>query len=187
MNSSYLAFSDAQCIARGVLPDLALQVWRYAQDYPQANVLVFEQESSQRLELDVRGSAAEVFARYRAQPQTPAVATVGRPKLGVVAREVTLLPRHWEWLASQPGGASVTLRKLVEEAKRKSEPADKIRLAQEAVYRFISVLAGDYVGYEEALRALYAADAHTFGNKVQHWPADVREHALYLAKNALDF
>src|SRR4029079_4156101 len=61
----------------------------------------------------------------------------GRPRLGVVAREGTLLPRHWEWLGTQPGGASVVLRKLVEEARRANGDADRTRAARDAAYRFM--------------------------------------------------
>ncbi len=67
----------------------------------------------------------------------------GRPKLGVVAREVTLLPRHWDWLNAQPGGASVALRKLVEQARRANGDADRARAAREAAYHFMSAMAGD--------------------------------------------
>ena len=86
----------------------------------------------------------------------------GRPKLGVVAREVTLLPRHWDWLNSQSGGASVALRKLVEAARLAGDDKDRTRHAQEAAYRFMTALAGNLPGYEEATRALYAADPARF-------------------------
>ena len=105
----------------------------------------------------------------------------GRPKLGVVAREVTLLPRHWEWLNSQPGGASVALRKLVEEARRANSGKDRLRRAQEAAYRFMSTMAGNEPGFEEAARALFAGRQEPFEALVRGWPKDVREHAKKLA------
>jgi hypothetical protein len=105
----------------------------------------------------------------------------GRPKLGVVAREVTLLPRHWDWLNTQPGGASVALRKLVEEARRTSGDRDRTRAAQEAAYHFMSAIAGDLPGFEEATRALFAYDRRRFGDLVAQWPEDVRDHAIRLA------
>jgi hypothetical protein len=108
----------------------------------------------------------------------------GRPKLGVVAREVTLLPRHWEWLNAQPGGASVALRKLVEEARRGNESKDRMRQAQDALYRFMSTLAGDEAGFEEASRALFAGDRKLFMALIQLWPKDVRSHAERLAGSA---
>jgi hypothetical protein len=109
----------------------------------------------------------------------------GRPKLGVVAREVTLLPRHWDWLNSQPGGASVTLRKLVEQARRASEGRDRVRQSQDAANRFMSAIAGDLPGFEEATRALFAANTGRFDECVASWPADVRDHARKLATVAL--
>ena len=108
----------------------------------------------------------------------------GRPKLGVVAREVTLLPRHWEWLARQPGGASVAIRKLVEAASRTGEDKDRIRQAQEAAYRFMSVTAGNRPHYEEAIRALFAGDASRFEQRIAEWPDDIRAHTSRLAERA---
>jgi hypothetical protein len=109
----------------------------------------------------------------------------GRPKLGVVAREITLLPRHWEWLASQPGGASVALRKLVEHATRANAGKDRVRASQNAAYRFISVMAGDRVGFENTARALFAGDAAAFNRLVDAWPKDIRDYAKRLAADAL--
>jgi len=102
----------------------------------------------------------------------------------VVAREVTLLPRHWDWLAQQKGGASVAIRKLVEEARRNSEDRDRIRLAQEAAYRFMSAMAGNRPHYEEAIRTLFGNDPGRFGKLIAEWPADVRDHVLGLAERA---
>jgi hypothetical protein len=105
----------------------------------------------------------------------------GRPKLGVVAREVTLLPRHWEWLGAQPGGASVALRKLVEEARRASGDRDRSRAARDAAYHFMSVMAGNLPGFEEASRALFANDRRRFVELIAGWPGDVRDHIVKLA------
>ena len=77
----------------------------------------------------------------------------------MVAREVTLLPRHWEWLAQQSGGASVALRRLVDQARRGTEDKDRIRRAQEAAYRFMSAMAGNRPNFEDAIRALFAGDS----------------------------
>jgi hypothetical protein len=101
--------------------------------------------------------------------------------LGVVAREVTLLPRHWEWLAAQSGGASVALRKLVEEARRTHGEKDRLRRTQERAYCFMSAIAGDLPGFEEAARALFASDRPKFTERIAHWPADLRDHTLWLA------
>jgi hypothetical protein len=104
----------------------------------------------------------------------------GRPKLGVIGREVTLLPRQWEWLATQPGGASVVLRKLVDEAKRNNGGVHKRRAAQEAAYHFMSAMAGDMPGFEEATRALFANDRPRFEQQVSMWPEHVRAYAQRL-------
>jgi hypothetical protein len=108
----------------------------------------------------------------------------GRPKLGVVAREVTLLPRHWAWLSSQPGGASVALRKLVEQARKDSQSQDQRRLSQEATYRFMSAMAGCLEGFEEAARALFAADRPRFEALTAPWPQDIQNHLQHLAQVA---
>ncbi|ERO60614.1 DUF2239 family protein, partial [Pseudomonas piscis] len=100
------------------------------------------------------------------------------------AREVTLLPRQWDWLASQPGGASAVLRRLVDEARRNPDAAQQRRMAQEAAYQFMLALAGDLPGYEEATRALFAGDLEGLGQRLQGWPEDIREHALRLATGA---
>src|SRR5207245_11177496 len=125
----------------------------------------FHADTSAPIELGFRGNIADVLARL---PETakaaatggeaaqPASRGPGRPKLGVVAREVTLLPRHWDWLAQQRGGASVALRRLVDEARRTHEDKDRIRIAQEAAYRFMSAMAGDRSNYEAAIRPLFA-------------------------------
>ena len=110
----------------------------------------------------------------------------GRPKLGVIAREITLLPRHWEWLAQQPGSASVALRRLVEEARRSGEDNDRVRRAQDAAYRFMSAMAGNRPHYEEAIRALFANDAARFRELIAEWPADVRDHMTFHAVSTND-
>jgi hypothetical protein len=102
----------------------------------------------------------------------------------VVAREVTLLPRHWDWLSQQKGGASVAIRRLVDDARRTSEDRDRVRHAQEAAYRFMSAMAGNRPHYEDAIRALFAHDPSRFGELIAEWPADVRDHVSRLAERA---
>ena len=106
----------------------------------------------------------------------------GRPKLGVVSRELGLLPRHWDWLGRQPEGASAAIRKLVEDAQKKNASKDELRIAQEVAYRFMSIAAGDLPDFEEALRALYARDRSKFMKNMTAWPKDIRDHALKLSK-----
>jgi hypothetical protein len=177
---SKLAEGDRRAVAVAIKPLFD----RGAQD-----VLVFDAETSARIEFDLRGSLDEALARLpveapEAGTEPPAPRGPGRPKLGVVAREVTLLPRHWEWLAQQRGGASVALRRLVDEARRASAGHDRARAAQDAAYRFITVMAGDRPNYEEATRALFAREAEKFQDCIAAWPADVRDHARRLARDA---
>jgi hypothetical protein len=152
----------------------------------QLAVLIFDDVTSELVELDFRGSLQAVLARLPAPVVLVAAAEAaarapGRPRLGVVPREVTLLPRHWDWLAEQPGGASVALRKLVEAASRANETRDRARRAQDAAYRFMAAMAGDQPGFEEAVRALFADMPEQFGAQTEAWPADVRDHARMLA------
>ncbi|PLC41813.1 DUF2239 domain-containing protein [Ralstonia pickettii] len=188
------AFAGTQRLAAGPVRDVARAVKIHVGAHPESQVLVFDNTSAQPVEFDLRGTVEDVLARLdqtapsasepaesESRPRGP-----GRPKLGVIAREVTLLPRHWDWLAAQPGGASVTLRKLVEDARRAAEGADRRRTAQEAAYRFMSAMAGNAAGFEEATRALFAADAAAFESLTHSWPADVRDFARELASRAFN-
>jgi hypothetical protein len=177
------AFEGDRRIASGALGSVAVEVKRVFDRGESSPVLIFDDETSEQIEVDLRGSLDDVAGRY-AETATGGDAPrgPGRPKLGVVAREVTLLPRHWDWLNDQPGGASVTLRKLVDEARRNNEAKDRVRKAQESAYRFLSTMGGNLPGFEEANRALFAGDAARFEKEVAAWPADVREHATRLAR-----
>jgi len=185
---AYVAFEGDRRIGSGSLRDVA-RAAREALDRRQdASILVFESRSSAPVDIDLRGSVDDVLARIPpatipADEETVVAAPrgPGRPKLGVVAREITLLPRHWDWLAQQKGGASVAIRKLVDEARRNNEGSDRVRLAQEAAYRFMSTMAGNRPHFEEAIRALFAGDAKRFEQLIAEWPADVRDHATRLA------
>jgi hypothetical protein len=164
---------------------VALAVKAHLESEPLGPVLVFRDETGEVVDLDTRGTPEEVVARL-APTQTEESRGRGRPKLGVVAREITLLPRHWQWLNAQPGGASVTLRKLVEAARRAGE-ADGInqRQAQERTYRLMTALAGNEPGYEEALRALYSMNEAAFHEHTQPWPVEVRDHVRAMSRAAL--
>ena len=160
-----------------------------------ATILIFDGATGGPVDIDFRGSADDVLARLPETAGMPIAAEEaassaprgpGRPKLGVVAREVTLLPRHWEWLAQQSGGASVALRRLVEEARRAGEDKDRVRRGQEAAYRFMSAIAGDRPHYEDAIRALFAGEPSRFEKSIAEWPADVRGHAARFAERAFD-
>lgn len=178
------AFEGSRCIATGELKDVALlaktALDSSAGDNNPLPILVFNDATSETIELDWRGSVQDFAARLGgpATPQScpePARGP-GRPKLGVVAREVTLLPRHWEWLGQQPGGASVALRKLVEAARLSSEGKDRARQSREVGYKFMSTMAGHEAGFEEASRALFAGDQAGFEARIAAWPVDVQAH-----------
>jgi hypothetical protein len=194
-DTTYVAFEGDRRIASGNLSAVARAVKQTLDRRKDASILVFDGTTSGPIEIDFRGTMDDVLARL---PATAAVPTAdadvaqptprgpGRPKLGVVAREVTLLPRHWEWLAQQRGGASVALRRLVDEARRNGESGDRVRGAQEAAYRFMSAMAGNKPNYEDAIRALFAGDLPRFEKLIAEWPADVRDHARRLAAAAFD-
>jgi hypothetical protein len=189
----YLAFEGDRCIGSGDLHTVARAARETLDRRKDAAVLVFDSASGP-IDIDFRGSVADVLARLPAPdpadaPEDAAVAAPrgpGRPKLGVVAREITLLPRHWEWLARQSGGASVALRRLVDEARRANKDKDRIRQAREAAYRFIAAMGENKPHYEEVARALFAGDAERFQAWTAAWPADVRDHARRLAAAAFE-
>ena len=162
----FTAFVGERLIARG---DLA-QIARAVHGLGDAQSTIFKDATGHTVDLDLRGTADDAAARVSPQPPKP---TRGRPKLGVTAREVTLLPRHWDWLAAQPGGASAALRRLVDQARRQSVDVDAARRAQEAAYRVMTTLAGNLPGYEEAVRALFAGDQARLATLVPAWPKDI--------------
>lgn len=174
----FAAFAGTARLATGSLAEAALAA-RGAQDRGE-RALVFDAESGEVVDLDLRGGDAEIAARYAPAPQP--VARRGRPRLGVTAREVTLLPRHWDWLAGQPGGASVALRRLVEAARKAEGEAGAVRRRREAAYRFMSAMAGDLPGFEAAARALFAGDQEALEDRMEAWPPDVGDQVRrYLA------
>jgi len=200
------AFEGFRHIASGGLPAVALKVKKVIDRGIAAPILIFDDATGSLVEVDFRGTTDDVLRRLaeRSSQRAPAstqaslendsasmshekkvARTVGRPKLGVVAREVTLLPRHWDWLNSQPGGASVALRKLVEHARRANEGKGRVRISQEAANRFMSSMAGDLTGFEEATRALFAGNRQRFDELVEPWPVDVRNYARKLAAPAI--
>jgi uncharacterized protein len=188
----FTAFEGQRRLVSGSLAEVALAVKRASDSGASSPILIIDDSTGRAIDLDLRGADSDILKRL---PQPTASSHVdvadtppldeprgrGRPKLGVVAREVTLLPRHWEWLGTQPGGASVALRKLVEQARRASGDKDRRRAARDAAYHFMSALAGDLPDFEEAARALFADDRRRFAALIAVWPADIRDHAIKLA------
>jgi len=186
---SVIAFAGNRCVAEGTLSDVAAQLMAFHDQDKDHMPLIFDARSGEPVEMDLRATSPKAPTRRKGDGADGKNGTIparspGRPKLGVVAREVTLLPRHWAWLRAQPGGASVALRKLVEHASRANREQDRIRWAQEACYRLMSALAGNLPGFEEAARALFAANEAGFRALIDLWPTDIRYHVGRLAAGA---
>jgi hypothetical protein len=175
-SQGFVAFSGVTRIASGGLAQVVLVVKQAQLWDPVASAIVFDRETGRVADLDLRGTEQEIVARYT--PQAPRAPARGRPKLGVVAREVTLLPRHWDWLARQFGGASIALRRLVEAARRADGGATQNRERIEGTYRFMSAAAGDLPGFEEAARTLFANDQDGLAAAIAQWPPDIRDEVL---------
>ncbi len=198
LTKSCTAFAGQRLLFSGPLAEVAIAVARSTETADA--VLVFDDATGRVVDLDLRGNDAEILERLSTPPkpfvglyhpkadETSSAGTSesghrgrGRPKLGVVAREVTLLPRQWEWLSTQSGGASATLRRLVDDARKAVHPRQQRRAAQEAAYQFMQAIAGDLPGYEEAMRALFADDCSALEERITAWPEDIRAYALRLA------
>lgn len=183
VSTQCVAFIGNKMLAFGRLDEVAEAAKRAFDTNSGEASLIFDAISSARIDVNLGGSVADVCARLPLAAYLPARGP-GRPKLGVVPREVTLLPRHWEWLSGQPGGASVALRKLVEQARKSGSSGDDMRKGQESVYKFMTAIGGDYVGYEDATRALFAGERAKFLALIATWPIDVRSHLERLAEAA---
>lgn len=200
------AFEGSRRLLSGPLIEVALAVKTAVEKGSSNPFLVFDDATGRVIDLDLRGAKADVIERLSRSPRSVVGRYApdrtkpsehekegaseprgrGRPKLGVVAREVTLLPRQWEWLATQPGGTSAALRRLVDEAKRNGIPRQQRRSAQEAAYQFMLAIAGDLPGFEQATRALFADSHSRLAQCIADWPKDVRAHVLRLAFGPTD-
>lgn len=172
------AFHGNTRIAHGAEADVALALHHHGAPDDSSGYLIFDDATGAATDLDLRGGTDAIVARYGAEPRSR-----GRPRLGVVAREVTLLPRHWDWLASQRGGASAALRRLID-AARHADEGDTSAQDRDAAYRFASAMAGNQPGFEAAMRALYAGDPAAMRQHMAQWPADIAAHIWQLARIA---
>ncbi len=201
MASSYTAFEGVRRIAAGALDDVVPAAKAAFDASAVSRILIFDDATGDQVDVDYSAPETDVvravttrlrLAASAGATDAPAPAgdggapqrKPGRPRLGVVPREVTLLPRHWQWLNGQPGGASVALRRLVDEARRTSVGRDRVRRSQEVAYRVMVALGGNLPGFEEAIRALFAGDAARFAAQLAHWPGDVRGYVSALAAGA---
>jgi uncharacterized protein len=171
---TYTAFAGAERVVRGTLAEMLRATKKRLDADPELSVLVFEDATGKQVDFDFRGSVEQVLTR--AQPAAPERAGPGRPKLGVVSREVSLLPRHWTWLEAHPQGISAALRRLIDEARKRAPDEDRAREARAAASRFMWVMAGDLPKFEEASRALFAGHKPRFTELTRFWPPHVREH-----------
>jgi hypothetical protein len=181
--TTFIAFNGDTRIAAGSLPAVVERCKTLLDARPEAAPIVYDDSTGRPVDIDYRGTTHDVLARLPGN-EPPAKRGPGRPRLGVVAREVTLLPRHWDWLANQPGGASVALRRLVEAASRDRGAADRQRQAAEAVDRVMMALAGNLPDYEEASRAFHRRDVDRFATLTELWPTDIRDYVRLLASRA---
>jgi len=179
---TYAAFIGSDLLVSGPLSQVLAALKSQFDRDAGTLVLIFEDRTGKQVDFDLRGTPGEVQARYAV---APARIGPGRPKLGVVAREVSLLPRHWEWLEHQPSGASAAIRRLVDEARKRDPGEYQIRMAVEAAGRFLSAMAGNLPGYDEATRALYGRNRERFEELIREWPGDIAAHALRLVSGAL--
>lgn len=177
----YTAFLGVALLASGPLDQVLPVVKPHFDRDPGAPILMFEDSTGRQVDFDLRGSLPEVLER--AIP--PQRIGPGRPKMGVVAREVSLLPRHWEWLERQPNGASAAIRRLVDDARKANPEEERIRDGIAAASRFLSAMAGNLPGYEEATRALFARNSGAFEPLIQAWPPDIAAHARRLTRDCL--
>jgi hypothetical protein len=173
----YTAFNGDRMVASGLLSAVLRASKQLLEREPDAQLLIFDDVTGQQVEFDFRGTLDEVLAR-----EAPAAvpAGPGRPKLGVISREVSLLPRHWEWLEQQPNGISAGLRRVIEEASKRDPDAQRARKARDAASRVMTALAGNRPGYEEAARALFAGDHGRLQTLTRRWPIDLRRHLARL-------
>jgi hypothetical protein len=183
--NTYTAFNQQTLVSHGSLEDVILKIKKRLGKSANSDVFIFSDQTGKTIDFNFNGSDADITRRLKVYSDSSMAPSTesgpGRPKLGVVSREVSLLPRHWEWLATQQGGASSTLRRLVEESIKKNSSHQSVRQTQEKVYKIMLALAGDLPGYEEALRALYKKDKPQFSLQIKKWPDDIKDYVLRMA------
>lgn len=186
---TFTAFAGHLRLASGPIEQAVRRTKEYVDGGGGETVLVFDDRTGEQIDFDLRGTPEEAIARLAEHPLFAEDAPArrpgpGRPKLGVVSREVSLLPRHWEWLERQRGGISVALRALVHEAQKRGQGKELARRAREAAGKFMWTMAGDLPDFEEASRALYAKDDARLRRLVRGWPKDVKRHVVRLVAEA---
>jgi hypothetical protein len=191
-NQKFTAFLEKTCIARGSIESVVVAAKELLDQGKTSRIAIFSDDTGETIEIDFRGTLNDILSRLIHHPMLPtqiqnepvenSMRRPGRPKLGVISREVSLLPRHWDWLAKQSGGASNALRRLVEEARKKNEIQDRQREIESAVHRFMWDMAGNEPHFEDVTRAFYVRDFQTMGTLMKDWPTDVRVHIKRLVQ-----
>ena len=187
--TTFTAFEGHSLIAHGDLAEVVLKIKSTIGKASISTILIFSDITGKTIDFNFHGSKQDILKRlevYTSVEDAGLSSGPGRPKLGVVSREVSLLPRHWEWLATQRGGASATIRTLVEDAMKKSSSGQSVKQVQDRVYQIMSVLAGDLSDYEEALRAMYKKDKKSFLGFIEKWPNDVQHYLLKSSKEIFE-
>lgn len=178
-NTHLTAFSNGRLVAEGPLETALRQTKAFLERSKEQSVLIFDDSTGEQVDFNFQGSADQVVERaFRPTPRRGP----GRPRLGVVSREISLLPRHWEWLDNQPHSASATIRRLVEGARKNNPLAGSAQRRLEAAGRFMWAIAGDFPSFEEASRALYAHDWDSVEKLISDWPVDIRNHLMHLVE-----
>lgn len=188
MDTTYTAFEGTKLVAQGTLSEVVLKIKKRLSKAAHSEALIFNDLTGGPVDFNFQGTEKDVQKRLSVfvSDKNPKEATgPGRPRLGVVSREVSLFPAHWEWLASQPGGASATLRRLVEESRKKTADQTTVKQALERTHKFMSSVAGDFENFEEALRALYRKNRADFTKLIEKWPADIKAHVIKLLGDAI--
>jgi hypothetical protein len=170
---AFTAFLGERLLAKGPLHEVLTAAKAVFDKGLDADLLFIDEASGRSRDFDLRGDLSYVL---QAALPAPPPRGPGRPKLGVQSREITLLPRHWDWLDQAPQGASAALRRLVEEARQREPNKAEARRVREATDRAMATLGGDRAGYEEATRALYAKDLPRFKAQIKGWPSDLRRY-----------
>jgi hypothetical protein len=168
--ATYTAFSGTHWLCTGTLAEVLPAALKQGHE----GVLIFEDQTGKQQDFDFRGTADEVVAK--AAPAIEPRTGPGRPKLGVVSREISLLPRHWEWLELQPQGASAAIRRLVDQARQSDGGAAELRWTVQAIGRIMTTVAGNLPGFEEALRSLYANRFEELRTGIEAWPEGIRDY-----------
>lgn len=189
LKTTFTAFDAHSLIAYGDLAEVVLKIKGSIGKASISTILIFSDITGKTIDFNFHGSKQEILKRlevYTSVQDAEPSSGPGRPKLGVVSREVSLLPRHWEWLATQRGGASATIRTLIEDTMKKASAGQSAKQIQDRVYQIMSVLAGDLSDYEEALRAMYKKDKKSFLGYIEGWPKDVQNYLVKSSKEIFE-